>query len=96
MSLSPSERTRLRESIALEQQLLVLAGPGVRPLLNRLSELTGEAASDATDHALRICGGILLEHGHEQLFEEIYARTLELESVKPGELRRFLFGEIAA
>ena len=90
MTMTSSEKTILRRALELEDALVEFTGPAARPMLNRLSDMRGEAVADAEDRILRVCGGLLLEHGVESVFDQIYARAIESD-VQPGQARRFLF-----
>lgn len=93
MSMTPAEKAILHRALDLEDVLVEFAGPATRPLVNQLSDIRGEAVADAEDRILRLCGAVLVEHGLEDLFDAIYARTIDAP-VEPGRARRFLFNEI--
>ena len=90
MSLSPEDKARLDERCDL-LQAITDAHPESADLVRRFDDVCCDSEAATEARVLRIAGGLLLEHGLGDLFEEIYRFTHAGSDVQPGDGRRFLF-----
>ena len=88
MSMTESERARVHEISTILDELVALGGTPARSLISRLETLYGEQLIAAEERVLRICGGMLVERGLSDFWEQMYAAVQQDRAVQPGDAAR--------